>query len=96
MRRWDFGTCSFRNQRIGRLLDPVVDELVGAVQALDQSRRTASQSAACDVLLRVPENDRKHRDPGGIAQAGQLLQGRLRFGRQAASLPTMRSTTLSV
>ena len=63
-----------------------MDELVGAFQALDQSLTHGVPKRRVDLLLRRSENDRKHRDPGDIAEAGQLLQRRLRFGRQASDL----------
>src|SRR6266481_9536367 len=40
-----------------------------------------------DVLVRFPENDRKHRDLGDVAEAGELLQRRLGLDRQAGQLP---------
>ena len=51
------------------------------------SRRTASQRSESNVLLRFPENDRKHRDLGDVAEAGELLQRRLGLDRQAGQLP---------
>ena len=40
-----------------------------------------------DVLVRFPENDRKHRDLGDVAEAGELLQRCLGPGGQARQLP---------
>ena len=40
-----------------------------------------------DLLLRSPEDDRKCRDLGDVAETRQLLQRLLRFGRQAGELP---------
>ena len=48
--------------------------------------RTAGHRAAWTSLLRCPEDDRKRRDVGDVAETGQLLQRVLRFGRQAGEL----------
>ena len=40
-----------------------------------------------DLLVRFPENDRKHRDLGDVAEAGELLQRGLGLGGQAGQLP---------
>ena len=91
------GAQVFRDQRIGGLLHAVVDEPVGAVQPLDQLLTHRLPQSRVDLLLRGPENDRKRRDLGDVAEAGQQLQRFLRFEPAGGvSLPTMRSTTLSV
>ena len=82
----DLGAQCFRDQRIGGLLHPVVDEPVGAFQALDQLLTNRLPQRRVDLLLRGPENDRKHRDLGDVAEAGELLQRLLRFDRQAGQL----------
>src|SRR5215510_6594873 len=40
-----------------------------------------------DVLRRRPEDDRVHRDFGGIAETGHLLQRQLRFGGNTIEIP---------
>ena len=77
----------FRDQRIGGFLHAVVDEPVGAFQALDQLLTNGLPESRVDLLLRCPENDRQRRDLGDVAEAGELLQRLLRFGGQAAQLP---------
>ena len=64
-----------------------MDELVGALQALDQLQTDRFPEIRVDLLLRFPENDRKHRDLGDVAEAGELLQRLLGFDRQAGQLP---------
>ena len=81
------GARPFRYQRIGGLLDTVVDELVGALQVLDQLQAKGLPEIRTDVLVRFPENDRKHRDLGDVAEAGELLQRRLGLDGQAGQLP---------
>ena len=82
------GAQFLRDQRIGGLLDAVVDELVGACpSARPAPDGRAVPQSRMDLLLRCPENDRKRRDLGDVAEAGQLLQRLLRLGRQAGQLP---------
>ena len=50
---------------------------------LDQLQTNGVPESRTDVLVRFPENDRKHRDLGGVAEAGELLQCRLGFDGQA-------------
>ena len=80
------GAQCFRDQRIGGLLHPVVNESVGAFQALDQVLTNRGPQRRVHLLLRGPENDRKHRDRGDVAEAGEKLQRLLRFDRQAGQL----------
>src|ERR1700675_606037 len=81
------GAQPFRYERIGGLLDTVVDELVRTVQVLDQLQTNGIPEIRMDVLVRFPENDRKHRDFGDVAEAGELLQRGLGLGGQAGQLP---------
>src|SRR6266851_120535 len=81
------GAQPFRYERIGSLLDTVVDELVRAVQALDQLQANGVPEIRTDVVVRFSENDRKQRDLGDVAEAGELLQRRLGLERQAGQLP---------
>src|SRR3984885_6844511 len=77
------GAQPFRYQRIRGLLNTVVDELVRMLQALDQLQANGVPEIQTNILARFPQNDRKHRDLGGVAEAGELLQRRLGLDRQA-------------
>src|SRR6202163_3216356 len=77
------GAQPFRYEGIGGLLDTVVDELVRALQVFDQLQTNGVPEIQTDGLVRFPQNDRKHRDLGGVAEAGELLQRRLGPDRQA-------------
>src|SRR6202051_1223238 len=77
------GAQPFRYQRIRGLLNTVVDELVRMLQALDQFQTNGVPEIQTNVLARFPQNDRKHRDLGGVAEAGELLQRRRGLDRQA-------------
>src|ERR1700689_1930238 len=50
---------------------------------LDQLQTNGVPEIQTNVLARFPQNDRKHRDLGGVAEAGELLQRRLGLDRQA-------------
>ena len=54
---------------------------------LDQLQTNGVPEIRTDVLVRFPENDRKHRDLGDVAEAGELLQRRLGLDGQAGQLP---------
>src|ERR1700681_3210885 len=73
----------FRYQRIRGLLNTVVDELVRMLQALDQLQTNGVPEIQTNALARFPQNDRKHRDLGGVAEAGELLPRRLGLDREA-------------
>ena len=93
----DVGTVLVGYQRIGRLLDAVVQELVGAVLAEDEPGVDGFPERRVDRLLCCPVNQGQGGDLGDVAQAGELLQGVLRASRKSRfSFPAMRSTTLSV
>src|SRR5260370_10663200 len=81
------GAQRLRYERIGGLLDTVVDELVRALQVLDQLQTNGVPESRTDVLVRFPENDRKHRDLGDAAEAGELLQRRLGLDGQTGQPP---------
>jgi hypothetical protein len=80
------GTRCFWDQRIGGFPHPVVDKPVGAVQTLNQLLTDGLPQRRLDLLRRGPENDRKHRDLGDVAETGKKLQRLLRFGREASEL----------
>ena len=81
------GAQSVRYERIGGLLNTVVDELVRAVLTFDQLQANGPPEIRTDLIVRFPENDRKHRDLGDVAEAGELLQRGLGLDRQAGQLP---------
>jgi hypothetical protein len=62
-----------RDQRIGGLLNAIVDKLVGARQALNQLLTDGLPQSRVDLLRRGSENDRKHGDLGHVAETRQLL-----------------------
>src|SRR5258706_11693507 len=63
-----------------------MDELIGARQPLDQFKTDRLPQIRMGLLLRRPENDRKHRGLGVVAEAGQLLERFLGFEPQAVQL----------
>ena len=75
------------DQRVGRLLEAVVDEPIGARLGLDQFLTNGRPQGCVDLLLRSPKDDRKHRGLGDVSETGHLLQGSLRCGRQPGELP---------
>jgi hypothetical protein len=81
------GAHPFRYERIRGLLDTVVDELVRTLQVLDQLQPNGIPEIRMDVLVRFPENDRKHRDLGDVAETGEPLQRGLGLVGQAGQLP---------
>ena len=91
------GARVFRDQRIGGLLHPIVKESVGAVLALDELGRHRRPQGAREARPRRSRGPGKRGELGVVAEAGELLQ-RLPALAPAGelSLPTMRSTTLSV
>src|SRR3984957_12541539 len=50
---------------------------------LDQLQTNGAPKIRPDLVVRFPQNDRKHRDLGGVAEAGELLQRRLGLDREA-------------
>ena len=75
------------DQRVGRLLEPVVDEPIGARLRLDQFLPYGRPQGGVDPLLRNSKDDRKHRGVGDVSETGHLLQGSLRCGRQPGEFP---------
>ena len=96
MRRWTSARLLFRDQRIGRLLDPVVRKAVGALLVKDEPGVNCLPQGRVHRRLRLPVHQGQGGDFGGIAQAGELLQGVPGAAGSRFSLPVMRSTTLSV
>src|SRR6185295_10405402 len=75
------------NQRVGRLPDPIMGEPIAGLPPLDQLQRDRLPQSVVDLRLRGPEDDRKQRDLGAVAEAGELLECRLRLDWQTAQFP---------
>jgi len=54
MRRWMSARCSFGDQRIRRLLNPVVQKFAGALLVEDEPGADGFQRAACIASVVVP------------------------------------------
>ena len=74
IRRCASARSCFRDQRIGGFLNAIVDEPVGAFQALDQLQANGLPEIRMDLLRRFPEDDGKRPDCGAVPEAGELLQ----------------------
>ena len=87
----------FRDERVGRLLDAVVEEGVGAFQAEDESRPNRLPERRVDLLLWFPVNQAQGSDLGDVPQTGEsVLRLPASCSGRRFSFPAMRSTTLSV
>ena len=86
MRRWTSARRSSGNQCISRLLDPVVQELVGAVLAKDEPGMDGFPERRVHRLLCFPMNQGQGGDLGDIAQAGELFQRLLGSGGEPLQL----------
>src|SRR4051812_7075304 len=64
-----------------------MDELVRALDVLNQLQTNGVPEIRMEVLVRFSENNRKHRDLGDVAEAGEKLQRCLGFDGQAKQLP---------
>src|SRR5262249_57496993 len=62
-----------RDQRIGGFLHTIMDEPVGACQALDAFLTAGRPQRRVDLLLRRPEDTRKPRDLTDVAPPPHLL-----------------------
>ena len=92
----DVGTLLVGDERIGRLLDAVVQEPVGAVLAKDEPGVDGFPEGRVCLLLCCPVNQGQSGDLGAVAQAGQLFRASWVVAEKRLSFPTMRSTELSV
>src|SRR5271166_2001521 len=81
-----FGASLLGDQRICRLLHPVVSEPVDAWLALNELCSDRFPKGRMDLVLRGPERVRKLRDVGGGAKAGELPQRHLGSLRKADEL----------
>src|SRR3954470_21776383 len=81
-----FAAQLLRNQRIGGLLNAIVDEPVSACHTLDQLLMAGRPQSRIELPLRNPEGHRKCRDLGSVSKTSQLQQCILRLRRQAGEL----------
>ena len=72
---------TFGYQRIGRLLDPVVKEGVGALELQDQSRPNCLPEGGLNLFFRLSAYQAQGCQLGNVPQAGHLSQGFLRVVR---------------
>ena len=68
-----------RDQRVGGFLNAIVDELVGAVEVLDQLQTNGLPEIRIDLRGRFREDHRECPDRGDVPEAGELLQRDLRI-----------------
>src|SRR5258708_20449074 len=85
--KMDFRTVLLGNQRISRLLDPVVQKLVGALLPEDVPGADGLPEISAYRLLRFPVNQGEGGDIGAITQTGELFQGFLRYLGPPPHLP---------
>jgi hypothetical protein len=86
MRKWASGPLLFGNQRVGRLLDAVVEEFVGVLLAEDEASADGFPESRMYRGLGRPLDQGQGGDLGEVAQAGELFQGFLRGGGQPPQL----------
>ena len=82
----DLGAVAVRDERIGRLLDAVVEEGVGVVQADDQPGPHGLPEGRVDLVLRGLLHQAQGGGLGAVAQTGQACQGLLGGSGQAGEL----------
>ena len=82
----DIGTVLLGNQRISRLLDPVVQEFVGALLGERRARADGLPEGSVHRRLWFPVNQGQGGDFRDIAQAGELFQGFLGGAREPLQL----------
>ena len=82
----EIGTLIFRNQRIGRLLDSVVQKPAGAFMAEDEAAADSFREACAQRLLCCPVNQSQGRCVRDIAQTRELFEGFLGGGRKPLQL----------
>ncbi len=83
----DVGTLLIRNQRVGRLLDPVVQKSAGTLLVEDDPGADGFPEGSVHRFLCCPVNQGHGGGRGDIAQAGELFQGFLGGGRKPSQLP---------
>src|ERR1700750_1789673 len=81
------GAQPLRDQRIGGLLDAIMDEPVSTSRALDHFLMARRPQNRIQLPLRHPEDQRKCRALGNVAETSHLLQRILRGDRKPGQLP---------
>ena len=77
------GALAFGDERIGRLLNPVVEEGIGSLQAEDQPGADGIQQRSVDLLFGLSEDQTQGRDLGHVPETGELLESGLRRAGQS-------------
>ena len=75
---------AFRDEGVRRLLNAVVKEGVGALQAVDQPDASGIQQGSVDLLFGLPEDRTQCRDLGNVPETGKLLESGLCRARTVA------------
>ncbi len=73
------GTLTFRDQRIGRLLNPIVEEGIRSLHAKDQPGADGFQKRSVNPLFGLSEDHTQGRDLGHVPETGELLESGLRM-----------------
>ena len=81
----DVGTAPFRDERIRGLLDPVVQESVGAPLPQNEACVDGLPQRRVHSLLRLLANQGQCGQIDDVAKAGELFHRRRGWGRRAAS-----------
>ena len=77
------GTLAFGDECIGCLLNTVVEELVGAIEADDQPRTGGLPERRVDLLFRFPVNQSQGGEFDQVPETRELLEGGLRRAGQS-------------
>ncbi len=78
---------AFGDERIGRLLNTVVEESIGFLLAENQPGAGGIQKRVVDLLFRLSENHTQCRNLDHVTEIGELLKSGLRPVRQSLELP---------
>jgi hypothetical protein len=78
---------TFGDERIRRLLNPVVEKGVRSLQAKEQPGADGFQKRSVNLLLRLSEYHTQCRDLGHISETGELLESGLRPRGQSLEFP---------
>ena len=81
------GPLAFRNERIGRLLDTVVEKCVAAIQTEDEPCANCLPESCVYLLLRFLLNQAQGGDLGDVPQTGEqsyCFLGQCRAGGSAS------------
>ena len=75
------------DERVGRLLNPVVEEGIRTLHAQDQPGADGFEKRSVDLLSRLSEDHTQCRDLGHVPETGELLESGLRPVGQSLELP---------